>query len=101
VATDKGIRLAVLRADGDGCTLALNVMRRSGGSLVIESQAASDPITFRVHWAGERTSDDGADCGPRADLTVRRHHLDLLASYAGGYGAGPERAAVYAPAMLQ
>jgi hypothetical protein len=100
-ADTKGIRLAVHRADGDACTLDLNVVQRSGGSLVVESQTAGEPIAFHVHWAGERTSDDDADCGPGADLTVKRHYLDLMAAYAGGYGAGPDRSPAYAPAMLQ
>ena len=31
----------------------------------------------------------------------KRRYLDLMASYAGGYGTGPDRSPVYAPAVLQ
>ncbi len=95
-----GIRIAVDRGDGADCMLDLNAIRRSGGSLVVESGIAGHAGTFRVHWAGARTSDDAADCGRDADLTVKRKYLDLLASYAGGYGAGPDRAPLLATARL-
>ena len=96
-----GIRIAVDRGDGSGCTLDLNAIRRSGGSMVVESELAGHAGMFRVHWAGQRTSGDGADCGREADLSVKRKNLDLLASYAGGYGSGPDRAPLLATARLQ
>ena len=101
VNTDKGIRLMVHHVNGGACTLDLNVIRRSGGSLVVESQTAGEAAAFRVHWAGARTSDDDADCGLDADLAVKRHYLDVMASYAGGYGSSPDRLPVYAPTILQ
>jgi hypothetical protein len=101
VDSGPGIRVAVDRDDRTVCTLDLSAIRRSGGSLVIETGLAGQDALFRVHWAGGRTSDDGADCGRDANLTVARKHLDLLASYAGGYGAGPDRQPLLATARLQ
>lgn len=88
-------RLVVLRQDQFSCALDLNVIRRSGGSLVVETEIG-DAGNFRVHWAGVRTSNDTGDCGSDADLIVGRHELDLLASSAGGYGVGQERAPAFA-----
>jgi hypothetical protein len=75
------------------------VLHRSGGSLVVESQA--DGGGYHMHWAGVRTSADAADCGTDADLIVRRQVLDVLATYAGGYGADPDRMAVYILGVLK
>ncbi len=88
--TGESIRLIVHRSGQFGCVLDLAVLRRSGGSLVVESQVA-EAGSFRVHWAGERTSSDTANCGPDADLILDGQEMDLLAAGAGGYGAEPKR----------
>jgi len=97
---DIATRLVVHRADHAECVLDLNTMRRSGGSLVVESQVAGEAAGFHTHWAGQRTSDDTGDCGSDAELIVRRQDLDLLGSFAGGYGAGPDREAIYRLSIL-
>jgi hypothetical protein len=78
--------LIVHRQNRFGCVLDLNVLRRSGGSLMVESQFGPGH-SFRVHWAGARTTNDTADCGRQADLIVASGDLDILALAAGGYGA--------------
>jgi hypothetical protein len=85
-----GTRLIVHRQDQFGCVLDLNVLRQSGGSLVVESQ---DVMAggFSVHWAGERTAADGGNCGDSSDLILDRRELDILALGAGGYGTGLKR----------
>ena len=56
-----------------------------GGSLVVEERVAATQ-TYRVHWAGLRTSDGATDCGRSADLVVQRQQLQLLANFVGGPG---------------
>ena len=41
---------------------------------------------YRVHWAGVRSSDDGANCGVSADLLMSLEDIEVLAMAAGGYG---------------
>lgn len=82
-------RLVVRRADADGCVLDTAVMHRVGGSVVVESKAGGDDPGFQVHWAGERTSDDPADCGTDATVIIGGTGLELLATAAGGYVVNP------------
>ena len=93
-------RLIVHRPDQLGCVLDLNVLRRSGGSLVIETQTDTPGRTFRVHWAGPRTSDEPSNCGKEADLVVDRLDLDILSMSAGGYGVSP-KPTPFIPAAIQ
>ncbi len=72
------VRLLVHRQDRFGCVLDINVLRRSGGSLIVESRVGPGRH-FRVHWAGARTTDDTASCGEQADLIVESDDLDTLA----------------------
>jgi hypothetical protein len=71
------------------CTLSPSAMAEGGGSLVVEARRMSSPPIYRVHWAGERTSTSGADCGRAADLVLSRTDLQKLANTAGGFGVGP------------
>jgi hypothetical protein len=84
----KGTRLLVHRQDQFGCVLDLNVLRQSGGSLIVETQFGAGASGFRVHWAGVRTSEDPGNCGSDADLIVDHSDLDRLSLSAGGYGVG-------------
>src|SRR5690349_21293989 len=84
-----GARLVVHRRDQSDCVLDLDVLRRSGGSLVVESQVHG--AGYSAHWAGARTSNDALDCGTDADLVVRRQYLDVLDTFANGPG-GPSSA---------
>jgi hypothetical protein len=93
VPSDNGVRLLVHRQDQFGCVLDLNVLRHSGGSLIVETETETDggAGNLGVHWAGNRTSADTANCGSDADLIVDRRDLTILALSAGGYGVGPRR----------
>jgi hypothetical protein len=93
-------RLVVQRTDESDCVLDLNMLRRFGGSLLVESRITGEAAGFRAHWAGQHTSND-SDCGADATLIVGRPALDLLAAAAGGYGAGPDRATVFALGILK
>jgi hypothetical protein len=86
---DDGTRLLVHRQDQFGCVLDLNVLRRSGGSLVLETRFGGEISSFRAHWAGARTSDDPGNCGSDAELVLDRLDLDALALAARGYGIHP------------
>jgi hypothetical protein len=87
---EPAVRLIVHRPNQFGCILDLNVLRRSGGSVVVESQVTEAVGSFRVHWAGTRTSADNANCGTDTDLILDGQELNILAVGAGGYGAGPK-----------
>jgi hypothetical protein len=84
-------RLIVNRPNQFGCVLDLGIIRRSGGSLVVESEMTDAAGSFRVHWAGQRTSSDTGNCGDHADLILDGMELDLLALSAGGYGTDQKR----------
>ncbi|HEY1413997.1 MAG TPA: hypothetical protein VGF36_17760 [Rhodopila sp.] len=84
-------RLIVHRPGKFGCVLDLGILRRSGGSLVVEGEMTDAAGNFRVHWAGPRTSADTGNCGDHADLVLDGPELDLLALSAGGYGAVQKR----------
>ncbi|HUB48934.1 MAG TPA: hypothetical protein VMB73_28495 [Acetobacteraceae bacterium] len=60
------------------CALDPGVMRQSGGSLVIEAVASNAARRYRVHWAGVRTSESAADCGPAADLVLTPNDFAML-----------------------
>jgi hypothetical protein len=85
----EGVRLLVHRPDHSGCLLDLGVVRRSGGSLVVETRLDTEAGSFGVHWAGARTSNDPGDCGGDANLIVDRLDLDILSASAAGYLVGP------------
>jgi hypothetical protein len=92
---EDGVRLIVHRRDQFGCILDLDVLRRSGGSLIVEGQVSEAVERYEVHWAGERTAADTGNCGKSADLILDGEQLDILATGAGGYGtAGSQRLSV-------
>jgi hypothetical protein len=93
------IRLLVHRRDRFGCVLDLNVLRHSGGSLIIEATTEAGADDFRVHWAGQRTSGDTGNCGGEADLLVDHRDLEMLALAAGGFEAGARRAPIVVSAV--
>jgi hypothetical protein len=80
--------IAVHRPNQFGCILDLDTLRHFGGSLVAEARLASEGKSYRMHWAGERTAPNSADCGPNADLIVERSDVSRLAAAAGGYIVG-------------
>jgi hypothetical protein len=94
VLGEEDTRLLVHQQDQFGCVLDLNVLRRSGGSLIVETEI-DGAKNFRVHWAGERTSADTGNCGSDADLVVDHRELSILALSAGGYGIGPKGMRVF------
>jgi hypothetical protein len=86
---DGGVLLTVQRPDQFFCELDMNMLRNSGGSVVVENEIDRAPGSFSVHWAGARTAAGTGNCGTQAALILDTHQLDLLAVAAGGYGAGP------------
>ncbi|WP_428535463.1 hypothetical protein [Rhodopila sp.] len=88
MASGDGTRLVAHRSGRADCILDLGVLRRSGGSLVVDTQLFGDAGDFRVHWAGPRTSDDPRNCGGDVDLIVGQRELNILALAAGGWGVG-------------
>lgn len=91
IPPDVEARVAVHRLAQFGCVLDLNTIRHTGGSLVIEARLSGEGDSFRLHWAGERTTTDSGDCGQNADLIVDHADLDNLALAAGGYGTAREQ----------
>jgi hypothetical protein len=73
------------------CILDVNVMQKFGGSLVIEATQRKPDRSFRVHWAGGRTSNGLDDCGGSADLLLNRVQITALIFAAGGTGVKAER----------
>ena len=73
-------------ADSMSCTLNVQTMQKSGGSLVVETAQFKPSLIFRVHWAGERTSSDRDDCGRSADLLLNGNQISALIFAAGGTG---------------
>ena len=67
------------------CNLKPSIMASGGGSLVVEQRFAGSRL-YRVHWAGQRTSNDASDCGSAADLLVSRLDLQLMTNAVGGAG---------------
>jgi hypothetical protein len=75
------------RRDGQPeCVLDPAVIHQFGGSLIIESRSPIPDRTYRVHWAGERSSNGTGDCGRSAELLLYSDDMDVLAMAAGGYG---------------
>ena len=95
VSTEDGLRLVAQRPTQSGCVLDLNVLQRSGGSLVVESQMIEAKGSFKVHWAGQRTATDSGNCGTNADLILSKHELRVLASAAGGYELGEQTSSFF------
>ena len=75
----------VNKTSGMACVLTPPAMASEGGSLVVE-QRLDGSQTYRVHWAGGRTSDGVTDCGRSADLMLQREEVQLLANAVGGPG---------------
>jgi hypothetical protein len=71
---------------GVACVLDVRAMHAGGGSLVIESRQPMTASGLRVHWAGARSADDGADCGSSAELLLNQDDIEVLAMAAGGFG---------------
>jgi hypothetical protein len=67
------------------CNLRPDVMASGGGSLVVEQRSGNKRM-YRVHWAGQHTSNGTSDCGSAADLLVPRGDLQLLTNAVGGAG---------------
>jgi hypothetical protein len=89
MSRDMHARIAAIPADnspGVACVLDVHAMHANGGSVIIEAREPRSTFAYRVHWSGERSSNDGADCGGSADLMVNIEDVETLAMAAGGYG---------------
>lgn len=74
------------QAPSAGCLLDVRAMHAEGGSVVIEAKQPGERPSFRVHWAGQHTS-DSRDCGSSAELVLDQDDIETLVMAAGGYGA--------------
>ena len=83
-ALDGGARLTVGRLRQTNCVLDVDLMKHSGGSLVIEQRGAVSDRFYHAHWAGPRTSEDASDCGAEADLVLTWADMTALAAAASG-----------------
>src|SRR5258708_3899613 len=74
------VRIIAWRADASSaqCVLDGRAMRKTGGSLLVETAQFEPTISFRVHWAGGRTSDDEMNCGATAELLLNQSDLMIL-----------------------
>jgi len=90
---DVSTQITANRVNAPNCTLDLDVIHRSGGSLIIEARlpGGADMARYRVHWAGIRSASGATNCGRQADLMLDDSNLDMLAMAAGGWGAGHKR----------
>jgi len=89
MSRDMRAQLPAIAAEGGpgvACVLDVRTMHTSGGSLIIEAREPRASFGYRVHWAGERSSSGGTDCGSSADLFVNPEDIDILAMAAGGFG---------------
>ena len=84
---DMKTQIDTTRTDAKSCMLDLATIHRSGGSLIVEERlrVGGNP-RYRVHWAGTRSADGAADCGPQDDLVLDDSNRNLLALAAGGWG---------------
>jgi len=94
MSRDTRARIAAIPADdkpGVACALDVRVMHANGGSVIVEAREPSASFGYRVHWSGERSSNDAANCGATADLLVNLDDLETLAMAAGGYGVSASK----------
>jgi hypothetical protein len=85
--SDSNARVTADRLRQGNCVLDVSIMKRSGGSLVVEQRGAATDQIYHAHWAGSRTSEDVTDCGSEADLVLSRADMTTLALAAVGPGA--------------
>jgi hypothetical protein len=78
VTTNPAGGLAAIR-----CVLDPRTMLASGGSLVIEAVWPKPNPSYRVHWAGTRTSDGRTDCGAQAEFLLSQPDIVALHLAAG------------------
>jgi hypothetical protein len=89
ISSDMHARVPAMPADGKpgvACVLDVRTIHATGGSVIIEARDPQPGLGYRIHWAGRRSSDDGANCGASADLRVNLDDIEVLAMAAGGYG---------------
>jgi hypothetical protein len=89
ISRDMQARLPAIPVDdrpGVACALDVRVVHANGGSVIIEAREPRSSFGYRVHYAGTRSSNDGADCGSSVDLLINQEDIEVLAMAAGGYG---------------
>lgn len=64
------------------CVLDTGVLRRSGGSFMIQARMDTQDGVVIAHWAGPHTAEGADDCGNASDLVLDRAQLNRLASAA-------------------
>ncbi len=99
ISRDMHAGLPAMSASGQpgvACVLDVRTMHTNGGSVVIEAHEPGANFGYRVHWAGVRSSGDGTNCGPTADLMMNLEDIEVLAMAAGGYGVSASKQAAFA-----
>jgi hypothetical protein len=89
MSRDMSASLPAMLANGQpgvACVMDVRTIHANGGSVIIEAREPHADFGYRVHWAGARSSDDGANCGSTADLLMNLEDIEVLAMAAGGYG---------------
>ena len=66
------------------CRVDSRVMRKTGGSLVVE--AIQPKGQYVVRWVGGATSNGAQNCGESAELLLKGRDVAALAASAGGFG---------------
>ena len=66
------------------CRVDSRVMRKTGGSLVVEAIRPTGAYVAR--WVGGATSAKAVDCGESAELLLQGRDVAALATSAGGFG---------------
>jgi hypothetical protein len=70
------------------CLMNVRTMLETGGSMVVEAIDLTEPVSYRVHWAGGPTGSDNTACARKSDLIVRRDVLITLIAAASGFSTG-------------
>jgi len=70
--------------ESTACRVDSRVMRRTGGSLVVE--AIGPHGAYVAQWVGGATSAGARDCGESAALRLNAQDIAALATSAGGFG---------------
>lgn len=66
------------RSPAATCVLDVHLMQIEGGSLIVEAVLPGRIRTYRVHWAGRRTSRNPTNCGPSANLLISPYDMGTL-----------------------
>jgi hypothetical protein len=70
------------------CVMNARTMLETGGSMVVEAIDLTEPVSYRVNWAGGPTGSGITACARKSDLIVQRDALITLIAAATGFSIG-------------